>query len=42
MTIRVGSGSGMFALANMLAKVGMTNTSKIVIAIAATLMMTPG
>jgi len=42
MTIRVGSGSSMPALLNMFSNVGMTNTSSTVMAIAATLMMTPG
>ena len=41
-TIRVGSGSAMFTLANMFSNAGMTKISSIEIAIAATLMMTAG
>ena len=41
-TIRVGSGSAMFALANMVSNVGITKMSSTVMAIAATEMITPG
>ena len=42
LTMRVGMGRARFTDANICSKVGMTNTSSTVIAMTATLMMTPG